>query len=72
MAVDEAPDHNMSVWDWSRGERGYKLLETKVRGGEEVRVEEGVGTLTSTTCPCIESSGGEGGFVRYIWRDKDR
>lgn len=30
MAVDEAPDHNMSVWDWSRGERGYKLLETKV------------------------------------------
>lgn len=30
VAVDEAPDHNMSVWDWSRGERGYKLLETKV------------------------------------------
>ncbi|CAG0917732.1 unnamed protein product [Notodromas monacha] len=28
-AVDEAPDHNISIWDWQRGERGHKLVETK-------------------------------------------
>lgn len=29
-AVDEAPDHNISVWDWQKGERGHKITETKV------------------------------------------
>ncbi len=29
-AVDEAPDHNISIWDWQRGERGHKMVETKV------------------------------------------
>ncbi len=29
MAVDEGSDHTMSVWDWSRGERGTKVTETK-------------------------------------------
>jgi len=31
-AVDEAPDHNISIWDWQRGERGQKITETKVQG----------------------------------------
>eukprot|EP00095_Tigriopus_kingsejongensis_P006549 maker-scaffold515_size150689-snap-gene-0.35 protein:Tk06549 transcript:maker-scaffold515_size150689-snap-gene-0.35-mRNA-1 annotation:"echinoderm microtubule-associated 2 isoform x3" len=29
VAVDEGSDHTMSVWDWSRGERGTKITETK-------------------------------------------
>uniref|UniRef100_T1J5S7 HELP domain-containing protein n=1 Tax=Strigamia maritima TaxID=126957 RepID=T1J5S7_STRMM len=28
-AVDDASDHNMSIWDWQKGERGHKLVETK-------------------------------------------
>ncbi|XP_046384237.1 echinoderm microtubule-associated protein-like 2 isoform X2 [Ischnura elegans] len=28
-AVDEAPDHNISIWDWQKGERGQKIAETK-------------------------------------------
>ncbi|XP_045105800.1 echinoderm microtubule-associated protein-like 2 isoform X4 [Portunus trituberculatus] len=39
VAVDEAPDHNMSVWDWSRGERGYKLLETKCSADQVLAVD---------------------------------
>ncbi|XP_042876969.1 echinoderm microtubule-associated protein-like 2 isoform X9 [Penaeus japonicus] len=39
VAVDEAPDHNMSVWDWSRGERGYKLLETKCAADQVLAVD---------------------------------
>ncbi|XP_050729879.1 echinoderm microtubule-associated protein-like 2 isoform X5 [Eriocheir sinensis] len=39
VAVDEAPDHNMSVWDWSRGDRGYKLLETKCSADQVLAVE---------------------------------
>lgn len=30
LAVDEAPDHNISVWDWQKGEHGSKITETKV------------------------------------------
>lgn len=30
LAVDEAPDHNISIWDWQKGEHGYKITETKV------------------------------------------
>lgn len=29
-AVDEATDHNISVWDWQKGERGQRITETKV------------------------------------------
>ncbi|XP_054261593.1 echinoderm microtubule-associated protein-like 2 isoform X3 [Macrosteles quadrilineatus] len=28
-AVDEAHDHNISVWDWQKGDKGYKVTETK-------------------------------------------
>ncbi|XP_052123400.1 echinoderm microtubule-associated protein-like 1 isoform X4 [Frankliniella occidentalis] len=28
-AVDEATDHNISVWDWQKGERGQRITETK-------------------------------------------
>lgn len=30
VAVDEAPEHIISIWDWQRGENGYKVTETKV------------------------------------------
>lgn len=29
-AIDESPDHNISVWDWQKGEHGTKITETKV------------------------------------------
>ena len=29
VAVDEGADHTMSIWDWSRSERGTKITETK-------------------------------------------
>jgi len=29
VAVDEGSEHTMSVWDWSRSERGSKITETK-------------------------------------------
>ncbi|XP_018904469.2 echinoderm microtubule-associated protein-like 2 isoform X3 [Bemisia tabaci] len=28
-AVDEANDHNISVWEWQRGDKGHKVTETK-------------------------------------------
>ncbi|XP_077290985.1 echinoderm microtubule-associated protein-like 2 isoform X2 [Arctopsyche grandis] len=28
-AVDQGNEHNISVWDWQRGERGSKITETK-------------------------------------------
>lgn len=31
LAIDESPDHNISVWDWQKGDHGYKITETKVR-----------------------------------------
>lgn len=30
VAVDDAPDHTISVWDWQKGEHGSKIAETKV------------------------------------------
>lgn len=27
--MDEGSEHTLSVWDWSRGERGTKITETK-------------------------------------------
>ena len=30
VAVDEAADHTISVWDWQKGEHGHKITETKV------------------------------------------
>lgn len=30
VAIDEASDHTISVWDWQKGENGYKITETKV------------------------------------------
>nr|XP_023029644.1 echinoderm microtubule-associated protein-like 2 isoform X2 [Leptinotarsa decemlineata] len=29
LAIDEATDHNISVWDWQKGDNGYKITETK-------------------------------------------
>lgn len=29
LAVDDAPDHTISLWDWQKGENGYKITETK-------------------------------------------
>ncbi|XP_043476558.1 echinoderm microtubule-associated protein-like 2 isoform X7 [Leptopilina heterotoma] len=28
-AIDETADHNISIWDWQKGERGVKVTETK-------------------------------------------
>ncbi|XP_069695137.1 echinoderm microtubule-associated protein-like 2 isoform X3 [Periplaneta americana] len=38
-AVDEAPDHNISVWDWQRGEHGQKITETKCSADTVVAAE---------------------------------
>ncbi|XP_065343773.1 echinoderm microtubule-associated protein-like 2 isoform X3 [Cloeon dipterum] len=38
-AVDEAPDHNISVWDWQKGERGHKISETKCSNDTVVAAE---------------------------------
>ncbi|CAG2055365.1 unnamed protein product [Timema podura] len=38
-AVDEAPDHNISVWDWQKGERGQKITETKCSSDTVVAAE---------------------------------
>ncbi|CAG0886575.1 unnamed protein product [Darwinula stevensoni] len=37
--IDEAPDHNISLWDWQRGERGSKLVETKCSADTVLGVE---------------------------------
>ncbi|KAJ3659306.1 hypothetical protein Zmor_011002 [Zophobas morio] len=29
LAVDEAPDHIISIWDWQKGDNGHKITETK-------------------------------------------
>ncbi|CAG9819557.1 unnamed protein product [Phaedon cochleariae] len=29
VAIDEAPDHTISVWEWQKGEGGHKITETK-------------------------------------------
>ncbi|CAH0560977.1 unnamed protein product [Brassicogethes aeneus] len=29
LAIDESPDHTISVWDWQKGESGCKITETK-------------------------------------------
>lgn len=28
--IDESNEHNISVWDWQKGEKGFKLAENKV------------------------------------------
>ncbi|KAK7871406.1 hypothetical protein R5R35_006108 [Gryllus longicercus] len=38
-AVDEAPDHNISVWDWQKGDRGLKITETKCSADTVVAAE---------------------------------
>lgn len=32
-AIDEGNDHNISVWDWQKNEKGHKITETKVSCG---------------------------------------
>ncbi|XP_060530398.1 echinoderm microtubule-associated protein-like 2 [Cylas formicarius] len=39
VAIDDAPDHNISVWDWTKGENGYKITETKSSVDTVVSVE---------------------------------
>ncbi|XP_015834813.1 echinoderm microtubule-associated protein-like 2 isoform X3 [Tribolium castaneum] len=29
LAVDEAPDHIISIWEWQKGDSGHKVTETK-------------------------------------------
>ena len=36
--VDEV-EHNISVWDWARGERGHKITETKCSSETVVAAE---------------------------------
>lgn len=31
VAVDAAPEHIISVWEWQKGDNGNKITETKVR-----------------------------------------
>ncbi|KAJ9585806.1 hypothetical protein L9F63_002397 [Diploptera punctata] len=38
-AIDEAPDHNISIWDWQRGDRGQKITETKCSADTVVAAE---------------------------------
>lgn len=28
--IDESSEHNISIWDWQKGEKGQKLAENKV------------------------------------------
>lgn len=28
--IDESNEHNISVWDWQKGEKGLRLAENKV------------------------------------------
>lgn len=37
--VDEGHDHSISVWDWQKGERGLKLVETKSSADPVLAVE---------------------------------
>lgn len=30
VAIDDSPDHAISVWEWLKGEQGHKITETKV------------------------------------------
>lgn len=30
VAIDDVTDHIISVWDWQKGENGYRITETKV------------------------------------------
>ena len=30
VAVDDANEHIISLWDWQKGEKGHKITETKV------------------------------------------
>ena len=30
VAVDEANEHVISLWDWQKGDKGHKITETKV------------------------------------------
>ncbi|XP_043525554.1 echinoderm microtubule-associated protein-like 2 isoform X6 [Frieseomelitta varia] len=38
-AIDETSDHNISIWDWQKGERGTKVTETKCSVDTVVCVE---------------------------------
>ena len=29
VAVDDSPEHVISLWDWLKGDKGYKITETK-------------------------------------------
>lgn len=39
MAVDDSSDHNLSLWDWQKGEKGVKITETKCSSELVVAVE---------------------------------
>ena len=30
MAIDDSVHHNLSLWDWQKGDKGSKITETKV------------------------------------------
>ncbi|XP_030763624.1 echinoderm microtubule-associated protein-like 2 isoform X4 [Sitophilus oryzae] len=39
VAIDDSTDHTISVWDWQKGENGYKITETKSSVDTIVAVE---------------------------------
>ena len=39
VVVDDAPDHNLSLWDWQKGDKGSKITETKCSSDLVVGVE---------------------------------
>ncbi|XP_014665627.1 PREDICTED: echinoderm microtubule-associated protein-like 1 [Priapulus caudatus] len=48
--VDEAPEHNLSIWEWSRGDKGTKITESKSGLEQVVAVEfhpVDIGTIVS-------------------------
>ncbi|XP_066252932.1 echinoderm microtubule-associated protein-like 2 isoform X1 [Euwallacea similis] len=38
-AIDEASDHTISVWEWQKGENGFKITETKCSVDPVIAVE---------------------------------
>jgi len=39
VVVDDAPDHNLSLWDWQKNDKGIKIGETKCSSDLVVAVE---------------------------------
>ncbi|KYN11305.1 Echinoderm microtubule-associated protein-like 1, partial [Trachymyrmex cornetzi] len=49
-AIDETSDHNISIWDWQKSDRGTKVTETKVCGDNLTNARPEAGHLTADDC----------------------